>query len=115
MVKDNAHFRLAPWASVLVPIASYAQNAPQTLDWDCYGPWHMMHGSGWGFWWIFPILMMVLMVVACVFMVRFVMGHGHSLRDDTSSAVRLLNERFARGEIPKEEYEEKRAILSQSR
>lgn len=115
MLKQKAHLRVAAWLTALVPIASYAQNAPQTPNWDWHGPWHMMHGSGWGFWWIFPLLMMVLMVVACVFMMRFIMGHGHSHRDDTSSAVRLLAERFARGEISKEEYEEKRATLARPR
>jgi putative membrane protein len=115
MAKHNTQLRFAAWVIVFVPIASSAQNAAQSPNWDTYGPWHMMHGWGWGFWWIFPVLMMALMVVACVFMMRFFMGHGHSHRDDTSSAVQLLNERFARGEIPKEEYEEKRAILARPR
>lgn len=115
MVKRNVLSRPAAWVTVLVPIASYAQNAAQTSNWDCTGAWHMMHGSGWAFWWVFPILMIVVMVAACVFMMRFVMGHGHSHRNDTSSAVQLLNERFARGEIPKEEYEDKRATLARPR
>lgn len=112
MVKHDALLRLAVLVSFVLSSASFAQGTPQTPPWDWVGPWHMMHGSGWGFWWIFPVLMMVFMVVACVYIMRFVMGHGHSHRENTSSAVRLLNERFARGEIPKEEYEEKRATLA---
>lgn len=96
---------------VLVPVASYAQSAPQTSNSDWYGPWRMMPGSGWGFWWMFPLLMMVVMLVGCGFMMRFFRGR----RNGASSAVRLLNERFARGEIPREEYEEKRAILARPR
>ena len=74
-------------------------------DWP--GPWHMW--GGWGFGWMFPMLMMVVAIALCVyFMTR---GHGYSQRDVTASALQLLNERFAKGEISKEEFEEKRSLL----
>jgi putative membrane protein len=76
--------------------------------WDWPGPWHMM--GGFGFWWIFPLLMMVFMVALCVFfMTRMPWGHSHG--SHASSALEILSERFAKGEIPKEEFEEKRALL----
>ncbi|HEY7239294.1 MAG TPA: SHOCT domain-containing protein [Burkholderiales bacterium] len=78
--------------------------------WDWPGPWHM---SGWGFWWIFPAMMMLLIFAACfLLMVRMPFGHRHSNdRDATDSALRILSERFAKGEISKDEFEEKRSIL----
>jgi putative membrane protein len=104
----------ALWASAVLsamihPAAALAQAAPPYADWP--GHWHMM--SGWGFWWIFPLLMMVFMIGFCVFfMLRSPWSHGHSYRDNASSAIQLLNERFAKGDISKEEFEEKRTILA---
>jgi uncharacterized membrane protein len=69
-----------------------------------------MWAGGWGFWWIFPLLMMVVMGVCLFMMVRMWSGHGRS-EPGRSSALRILGERFANGEISKEEFEEKRAIL----
>jgi putative membrane protein len=87
----------------------------------------MWHG-GWGFWWFFP-LMMLLMFVLCVGVFLFVRGsresgmhhwgppwhvmarHGRSWGDPTHTALQILNERFARGEIQKQEYEEKKATI----
>jgi len=93
--------------------ASFAQY-PYS-DWP--GPWHMWWGGGWGFWWVFPLLMMIAMIAICAFfMSRMFGGHGHSHGGDASgSALRLLSERFARGEISKEEFEEKRTILGGGR
>jgi len=92
------------------PLVASAQAGPPGGYWDWPGPWHM---SGWGFWWIFPALMMVLMLAACFFLMsRMMLGHGHGhFGETTDSALRILSERFARGEISKEEFEEKRSVL----
>ncbi len=73
-----------------------------------------------GLWWIFPLLM-IGMVVLCFFMMRGHMGsmmcrpgfrsprsHGE---DASDSALDILNKRYARGEINKEEYEEKKKVV----
>jgi putative membrane protein len=70
-----------------------------------------MWAGGWGFWWIFPVLMFGFMVVlGALFMFRGPWSHRQH-RDASTSALALLNERFAKGDISKEEFEEKRAIL----
>jgi putative membrane protein len=71
-------------------------------------------GAGWwGFWWIFPILMFGLMIFLCAFFIfRGPWNHGDRHRDTTTSALTLLNERFAKGDISKEEFEEKKTILA---
>jgi uncharacterized membrane protein len=79
-----------------------------------------MWSGGWGFWWVFPMIMM-FMIIACVAML--LLGHragsgglphwgpGRSSGDPTYSALQILNERFAKGEIKKEEYEEKKTAI----
>lgn len=87
-----------------------------SYDWP--GPWHMMAWSGWGYGWIFPLLMFALMIALCFFVMRSMSsghGHGHAARDSTTSALEILNERFARGEISREELEEKRSIIAARR
>jgi putative membrane protein len=113
--------------ALLHPLLAFAQpTGSQQPAWDWPGPWHMW-GGGWGLWWIFPLLMFFMFIV-CIAI--FFLGHrwgggGHRHRgrrrhmmdrswgDPTYSALQILNERFAKGEIQKEEYEEKKgAILS---
>ena len=100
-------------SSLLFPMLAWAQQQQSPYrDWsDWPGPWHMM-GWGWGFGWIFPLLMMVVFAFCIFFMIRMFAGHGHPMhRDSNRSALEILSERFARGEISKEEFEEKRAVL----
>ncbi|OFZ17713.1 MAG: hypothetical protein A2Z20_01630 [Bdellovibrionales bacterium RBG_16_40_8] len=61
----------------------------------------MFWGGGWMFlWWI---LIIVVIVGAVSFFVR---QQGNSIRE--KSALDLLKERYARGEISKQEFEEKK-------
>ena len=115
------------------PLVALAQTqqptGPQPL-WNCPGPWHMW-GGGWGFWWIFPIFMLLFLVVVASLLIGRRWGGGshhwgppwHAMErpwggrswgDPTYSALQVLNERFARGEIQKVEYEEKKAAILSS-
>lgn len=107
MLKTSALFALL--FSIVRPFTAFAQaGAPEYWGWP--GPWHMWGGMG--FWWLFPLLMMIVFVALCAFfMSRMFGGHSHGGGDTTSSALKLLNERFARGEISKEEFQEKRTML----
>jgi putative membrane protein len=90
-------FLLAGPAVALAQASSY--------EWRDWGPWHM-----WGLWWVFPLFMMFF-IALCVFFMARMLWHGHSHGDHTGSALQILNERFARGEISKEEYENRRSVL----
>jgi putative membrane protein len=66
---------------------------------------------GWDYWpmpFFFGPLFMVLIIVVCM-SVMMMMMRGHRRGD--SSALDVLDQRFARGEINQAEYEERRRVL----
>ena len=121
------------------PVLALAQQTPQpTAPPPYYMPYwhgsgHMWGGSGFG--WGGP-LMMLGFIALCIVII-FLLGrrsgcgwHHHHHRgpwymrggsagpdamgDPTYSALQILNERFARGEIQKPEYDEKKAAILSS-
>jgi putative membrane protein len=79
-----------------------------------YGPWD---GGWWGFgMMLFSLLFLALIVVGVVFVVRSFSGAGRTApRSQGNRALDILDERFARGEIDQQEYEERRRILTGGR
>ena len=78
------------------------------------GPWgwhqNMMGGGGWGiFMFIFMLIFLVLAIAAVVLLVRYLSPHSRSKPSD--DALEVLKRRYARGEIQKAEFEEKRKDL----
>jgi putative membrane protein len=95
--------------SWFAPGAAFAQERSSEWGWG-------MHPMGWmgGVWGIGMMFMMlffwVLIIAAIVFGVRWLMNEGKERRSD--SALEILRQRYARGEINKEEFEAKRKDLS---
>ncbi len=81
-----------------------------------YGP-HMWSGGGWMF--FGPLMMIVFVaaiVVVVVLVVRWLGGAGHGAAPyppPGRTPLDILKERFARGEIDKEEFEERRRTLGE--
>ena len=78
----------------------------------------MNGGWGWMPWgWIFPLIFLVLMVVFMVFMMRGGMGGGpmcggsHKTPGAGETPREVLDRRYARGEITREEYQQMRKDL----
>ncbi len=77
------------------------------------GPW-MMWGHGMG--WFFPIIMLtfwIAVIIGVIFLVRWIISsankeHGYKSQE---SALDILKKRYARGEINKEEFEDRKKDL----
>jgi putative membrane protein len=78
-----------------------------------YGPWD----GGWGFGMMFMSLLFLALIVVGVVLVVRSFSHGGQAppQSDRSRALDILDERFARGEIDQQEYEERRRTLTGGR
>lgn len=82
--------------------------------WGMMGP-GMMGGFGWG--WFMPIFMILFWVLVIWAVVALVRGGSQTSSSDSGSsrpdsALEVLKRRYARGEIDKAEYEEKKRDLA---
>ena len=97
-------------AFAALPVLALAQGSP-----GYYGG-HMWGGGGHG-WFFGPLMMvfwLVVMVGAVVLILRWLCASGHidpRRKAPGSDALDILRERFAKGEIEKAEFEERRALL----
>ena len=71
----------------------------------------MMCGWGFGWMWIWPVLTLAGLVLLVYGVVRLVQGRSSGVGGPGSSARRILDERFAQGEIDEDEYRRRRAEL----
>lgn len=107
----------------LAPHAFAGENDPSQPYPSCWG--YGVHGHS--FWWIVPLMFFVLIIFlimrkgrGCMWCNRM-MG-GNEFRDSmnqsqdipSGSAMEILNQRYVKGEIDKQEYEEKKAAISTS-
>lgn len=104
-------------ALAVVPSWVWAQG-PSETDRYGYGP-HMMWWGGGGWYGMFfgpliMILVLALVVAAVVLLIRWAGGTGSRHQAPSGrTPLEILRERFARGEIDKEEFEERRRVLGE--
>ncbi|MBM4136810.1 MAG: SHOCT domain-containing protein [Nitrospira sp.] len=65
------------------------------------------YGWGMGFGWFFILIFWVLVVVGVVYLVKLI-TEGRKKEEKEETALDILKKRYARGEITKEEFEEKK-------
>lgn len=71
---------------------------------------HGNYGWGMGFGWIFMIIFWVLVILGVVFLIKMIAG-GFKCEKRDESVLDILKKRYAKGEISKEEFEEKKKDL----
>jgi putative membrane protein len=112
LIKSAMTF-FVPFSFVLLFIGNaYAQ-------WGRRGQWESCPGmmGGWGMGWFgggFMILLWIIIIIALVFFIRWLVQSSKGSKGSAqsgSSAMEILKERYARGEINKEEFEEKKKDL----
>lgn len=102
----------------LAPITAWAQRSPAAEGYP-YGPHMMPWGGGWFpmvFGPVFMILALAVAIAIAAWLVRAVGGpwlgtHRETPRSRTP--LDILKERFARGDIDKEEFEARRRVLGE--
>lgn len=76
---------------------------------DGYG-----YGMGYGTWGILGLIFWVLVIIGLVLLIKYLWeggGIGGGAKREQESALEILKRRYARGEINKEEFEEKKKDL----
>ncbi|MFC4353064.1 SHOCT domain-containing protein [Fodinicurvata halophila] len=107
MIKALSTFSLTLAAAGMAAGAALAQSG------NSYG-YHMM--DGWSGWFMGPIMMLLvfgLLILGVVLVLR-ALGIGDTSRNNGNSqdrALEILKERFARGEIDEEEFQNRRKHL----
>lgn len=69
--------------------------------------------AGWGWFGLLHLLWWLLIIAGIVALVRWIFGGGGRIAPAPreNRALEILRERYARGEISKEEYEERKRVL----
>ena len=103
-------------ALALVPTWVWAQGPSGSAPYG-YGPHMMWWGGGWYgmiFGPLFMILVLAVVIAVAVLLVRWLAGPWQGASHPVPpgrTPLDILRERFARGEIDKDEFEERRRVL----
>lgn len=74
--------------------------------------WHMGGGCGWGFGMIWFVVFWGLVLFGLVFLVRYLARGNRPVGPQGEQPLEILKRRYARGEISREEFEEKKRDMS---
>ncbi len=72
-----------------------------------YGMTDYGYGMMGGGWWILMFIFWILVLIGIVLLIKYLWEHGGA-KAGQESALEILKTRYAKGEISKEEFEEKK-------
>lgn len=100
---------------VLVAIGAFLNSALPASAQQDYGHWRMHEWMGWGGMWFGPLFMLVTFGLLVAFVVGLVRWIGGERGTPTATALtprEVLDARYARGEIDREEYLKRRQDIA---
>jgi putative membrane protein len=110
-------FRLGLKSLIFLSFVSVSESKV-FAQWRGPGSWDMGPGMlGWGMLaWFAPLMMLIFwiaIILAIIFFIRWLIVSSRSRQSSASqeSALEILKKRYARGEVGKEEFEEKKRDL----
>ncbi len=116
---SNLALAVAGAAVALAPTWVWAQ-APSDTDRYGYGPHMMGWGGGWAgmiFGPLFMVLVLAAVIAVLLLFARSIGGPWHGAPPyqgpPSRTPLDILKERFARGEIDKQDFEERRRVLGE--
>lgn len=107
----DAHMMMGEWPVSPDEWASQGWSSP--FGFNSTNTIMMMNfGYGFGFFgWLFMVLWWALIIAGIVALIKWFTNQSRGARDHEKSPIEILKERYARGEIDKKEFEEKKKDL----
>jgi putative membrane protein len=107
-------FTLLATTGLAVPLVGSAlAQTPATPPDYAFGPQMMWWGGGGWYGMLLGPLFMILAVVAVILLVRWLVAPSSSQHPQLQTPLDILKARFARGEIDKQEYEDRRRTIAE--
>ena len=73
---------------------------------------HGMYGHGWGMGWGWGWIIALLILIVVIWLIIRVVNQNNQSQINQKKPLDILKERYAKGEIDKEEYEERKRDLT---